>query len=132
MTARMAATLRNNRLDEITALMDAGAAGAKLVLYDGTQPATGGTATNEVATLTFSTTSFPAAGSGTMSANAITDDSDATGGTTTWARIVDSDDTFVLDLTVGTSGTDIIINSATVSAGAVVSCSSFAFTEGNP
>ena len=42
-------TLQNNKLDEITAL--AGTS-AQIILYDGSQPATGGAATNEVATLT--------------------------------------------------------------------------------
>lgn len=125
------AALRNNRLDEITALIDAGAGGGKIVLYDGTRPATGGTATTEVATLTFSVTSFPAASAGTMSANAITDDTSATGGTTTWFRVVDSNDTFVLDGDCGTSGSDLNLDNTTISAAATVSISSFALTDGN-
>ena len=37
--------LRNNQLDEIPALIDAGVGAGKLKIYDGVRPATGGTAT---------------------------------------------------------------------------------------
>ncbi len=133
MTLGLLTALRNSRLDEITALIDAGASGGLIVLYDSTRPATGGAATTEVATLTFSATSFPAAASGSMTANAITDDSSATGGTATWFRVTDSDSTFVFDGSVGatSSGEDLELNSTTISAGATVSISSFVLTEGN-
>lgn len=123
--------LRNSRLDEITTLIDADAGAGSIILYDGTQPATGGTATNEVATLTFSDPAFPAASSGAMTANAITDDSSATGGTTTWFRVTDNSGDFVFDGTCGTSGTDLVIADTTIGAGAVVSISSMVLTEGN-
>ena len=123
--------LRNNRLDEITALIDAGSGDGKIVLYSGSRPATGGSVTTEVATLTFADPPFPAASSGAMTANTIDDDADATGGTATWFRVVDSDDTFVFDGDVGDSGEDLELNSAVISAGATVSISSFVLTEGN-
>lgn len=125
--------LRNSRLDEITALMDAGAAGATLSIYDGTRPATGGTATTLLATLTFSVTSFPAASAGAMTANSITDDSsaDATS-TATWFRVADSDANFVFDGDVGTSGSDLNLNTTAITTGATVSVTSFVLTEGQP
>lgn len=127
------AALRNSRLNEVTALMDAGAAGATLSIYDSTRPATGGAATTLLATLTFSTTSFPAAASGTMTANAITSDTsaDATS-TATWFRVADSDATFVFDGDVGTSGSDLNLNTVAITAGATVAITSFVLTEGNP
>ncbi len=126
------ATLRNNQLDEVTALMDAGAGAATLTIYDGTRPATGGTATTALAVLTFADPSFPAAAAGTMTANAIVDDSsaDATG-TATWFRIEDSDSNFVMDGDVGTSGSDLNLNSTSITAGVTVSISSFVLSAGN-
>ena len=131
MTLGLIVALRNNRLDEITALIDADAGAGSLIFYDGTRPATGGTATNEVATLTLSDPAAGAASSGTLTFNSITDDSSATGGTTTWWRITDNSGDAVLDGSVGTSGEDINLNSTTISAGATVSVTSLVFTEGN-
>lgn len=130
MTVGMAATLRNNRLDEITAY--AGAS-ALLRIYDGTRPATGGTATTLLAELTCNATFAPAASGGTLTLNSITADSSANAtGTATWARIVKSDGTtHVLDCSVGTSGADINLNTVSIVTGATVSVTSAVFTEGN-
>lgn len=125
------AALRSNRLDEITALIDAGTAGF-LRIYDGARPATGGAATTLLAELTFSVTSFPAASAGAMTANAITDDSSAdAAGTATWFRVVDSAATFVFDGDVGTSGSDLNLNAVAIALGAVVSVTSMVLTDGN-
>lgn len=124
---------RNTQLDDITADLDAGTGAALLRLYDGTRPATGGAATTLLAELTFSATSFPAASGGSMSANAISDDLNAdASGTTTWFRCVDSDSNQVIDGDCGTSGSDINFNTVVISAGAIVSVTSFQLTAGNP
>lgn len=127
----MAIALRNARLDAITTF--AGTS-AKLRIYNGTQPATGGTATTLLAELTCSASAFAAAASnGVLTLNAITADSaaDATG-TATWARITKSDGTtHVLDCTVGTSGADIILNTTSLVSGAQVSVTSATITEAN-
>lgn len=132
MTIGFPVALRNSRLDDITALLDAGAAGAKIKLYDGTRPATGGAATTLLATLTCSVTSFPGAAAGLMTANAITEDSsaDATA-TVTWFRATDSDDNFVLDGDVAVSGSDMNINDINIVTGNPVSASSWIITAGN-
>lgn len=132
MALALVEALRNARLDEITAKIDAGTGAGKLRIYDGTRPATGGTATTLLAELTLNDPSFPAAASGQMTANAITDDSsaDATG-TATWFRIVDSDNNFVLDGDVGTSGSDLNLNSTSITAGVTVEVTSLVLTEGN-
>lgn len=134
MALGMVAALRNNRLDRITALIDAGAAGGKLKIYNGARPATGGTATTLLGTLTFSVTSAPAASGGVLTFNAVTADSsaDATS-TATWARITDSDDNFVMDLNVGAtgSGADIELSTTSIVTGGVISVSSATITEGN-
>lgn len=125
-----ATALRTARADAITTF--AGNSG-KLRLYDGTRPATGGTATTLLAELTMNATIAPGASSGVWTANAITSDSsaDATG-TATWGRLVKSDGTtFVMDFNVGTSGADLNLNSASIVATGTVACSSFVITEGN-
>ena len=125
-------TLRNSRLDEITALVDAGTTGGFIRIYSGTRPATGGTVTTLLAQLQFSTTAFPAAASGAMSANAITDDSSADStGTATWFRVVDDVAGFVLDGDVGTSGSDMNLNTVSIVTAATVSITQFDLTAGN-
>ena len=132
MALAFVAALRNARLDEITAKIDAGTGAGKIRIYDGARPATGGTVTNLLAELTMGDPSFPAAAAGSMTANAITGDTsaDATG-TATWFRVVDSDNNFVLDGNVGAGGSDLNLNSTSINAGVAVEITSFVLTDGN-
>jgi len=131
-TLGLVVALRNSRLDQITAAIDAGTAGL-LRIYDGSRPATGGSATTLLAELTFSDPSAPAASSGTLTFNAITADASANAtGTATWFRIVTSAAAFVLDGSVSTSGADINFNSTSFVVGGNVAVTSLVFTEGNP
>ena len=123
-------SIRNAFLDAITTR--AGAS-AKLRVYDGTRPATGGAATTLLAELTCNATFAPAASGGVLTLNAITQDSsaDATG-TATWFRIVKSDGTtFVMDGNVGTAGSDFNLNTVSIVIGGVVTCTSASITAGN-
>jgi hypothetical protein len=125
-----ASGLRNAQLDAITTF--AGNSG-KLRIYSGTRPATGGTATTLLAELTCNATFAPAASGGVLTLNAITQDAsaDATG-TATWFRLVKSDGTtHVMDGDVGTSGSDLNLNSTSITSGATVSVTSFTITCGN-
>jgi hypothetical protein len=125
-----ASGLRNAQLDAITTF--AGNSG-KLRIYNGTRPATGGTATTLLAELTCNATFAPAASGAVLTLNAITQDAsaDATG-TATWFRLVKSDGTtHVLDGDVGTSGSDLNLNSTSITSGATVSVTSFTITAGN-
>jgi hypothetical protein len=105
-----------------------------LRLYDGTQPATADTAVTtqtKLAELRWNATAFGAASNGVATANAITSDAsaDATG-TATWFRALKSDGTTVVfDGSVGTSGCDLNLNSAAITAGSAVSVSAFTYTE---
>jgi hypothetical protein len=131
MAVGMVTALRNARLDAITTF--AGGSG-KLRIYSGTRPATGGAITTLLAELTLNATFAPAASGGVLTLNAITADAsaDATG-TATWGRIFKSDGTtIVLDCSVGTSATDIILNTASIVTGANVAVTSATITEGNP
>lgn len=130
MTIGMNVTTRNAWLDSITSR--AGAS-ALLRIYDGTQPATGGSATTLLAELTCNATFAPAASSGVLTLNAITADSSANAtGTATWFRIVQSGgSTHVLDGTVGTSGADLNLSSVSIVATGTVSVTSFTITAPN-
>jgi hypothetical protein len=120
---------RNAMLDEITAAV--GASGL-LRIYDGSRPATGGTATTLLAELTCNATFAPAAASGVLTLNAITSDSSANAtGTATWFRIVTSGGTHVIDGNVGTSGSDLNLNTTSIVSGAAVAVTSFTITGGN-
>lgn len=123
-------SVRNAMLDAITSAI--GASGL-LRIYDGTRPASGGTATTLLAQLALSATSAPAAASGVLTFNAITQDSsaDATG-TATWFRVTTSGGTFVIDGNVGTSGSDLNLTTTAIVATQPVSVTSFVITEGNP
>jgi hypothetical protein len=121
--------VRNAMLDEITAAV--GASGL-LRIYDGSRPATGGTATTLLAELTLNATFAPAASSGVLTLNAITSDSSANAtGTATWFRIVTSGGTHVIDGNVGTSGSDLNLNTTSIVSGAAVAVTSFTITGGN-
>lgn len=122
--------VRDARMDAITT---AAGGSALLRIYDGSRPATGGTATTLLAELTCNATFAPSASGGVLTLNAITQDSsaDATG-TATWFRIVKSDGTtHILDGSVGTSGSDLNLTTTSIVATQPVSVTSFVLTEGN-
>lgn len=125
-----AATLRDARMDAITT--HAGNA-ALLRIYDGSRPATGGTATTLLAELTCGTPFAAAAVNGVLTLGAITQDSSANAtGTASWFRIVKADGTtHVLDGNCGTSGSDLNLTTLSIVSGQPVSISSFVITEGN-
>lgn len=121
----MSATLRNALLDAINAIIGSG---GKLKIYTGTQPAT--TAASEagtlLATLTLSSTALAAASGGSASFNAITGDTSADNtGTATHFSITKSDDTRVIEGSVGTSGCDLNVSSTSFTAGQDIEITSF-------
>ena len=129
MTTGYATTLRNAQLDPITTAV--GNAG-KLQIYDGTRPATGGTATVKLAEFTLGSPFAPAAAAGVLSPTLPRATTGITAGTATWFRITTSGGTFVLDGSAGISATDLILNTATISSGVNVTVSAFSITRGNP
>jgi hypothetical protein len=127
-----AVTLINNQLDEITSAI--GSSGF-LRIYDGTQPATADTAIGAqtmLAELPLSTTAAGAASSGALTLSAITDEASAAAtGTASWGALVTSAGVRKVDFSVGTSGADLNLDSVSITAGQVVSVSSFVITGGN-
>jgi len=126
---RTAVARRNEMLDTFINNANSGL----LRIYTGTRPTDADTALSGntlLATLTMNATSFGSASSGVLTANAITSDAsaDATG-TATFARLWESDGTTPIgDFSLGTSGTEVIVNTTSVVTAAVVSCSSFTIT----
>lgn len=130
-------TCKNNRLDQVTALIDGGAGAGLLRIYDGTQPANADTAVstqNLLAELTLTDPAAAAASSGVLTLSAITSDSSANAtGTASWFRVVDSVGNAVLDGDVSTSaaGTgDLQLDSTSITAGQTVNVTSFTITHG--
>ena len=106
-------TTRNALVDELTSLIDAGGAGT--LVFETTGDV-------EVATLTFSADSFPAASSGSADSNAITSDSSAAGGVIDHVMIVSGGAADIMECTIATdSSEDFEISSLTISAGDQVS-----------
>ena len=130
MSVGYSTTLRNARLDAITSAISTS---GLLRIYDGTRPASGGTATTLLAQLTLSAAFAPAASLGVLTASAIGSDAsaDATG-TATWARLTTSGGVFVADMGVGTSGQEVTLNTVSIVITGTVACTSLVITAGNP
>lgn len=108
---------------------------AELRFYDGTKPANADTAIttqNLLAQLPLTTPDeFGAAASRTITANSITTDTAANAtGTATWASLVKSDGTRVVDLTVGEAAdsADITVDNKSFQAGADIAVTSLSIT----
>lgn len=108
-----------------------------LRIYDGTQPVDADTALGAqvlLAELTLNATAFAAAAAGSKTANAITTDASANAtGTATWASLIKSGGVRatdnVMDMSVGTAGANLNMNSVAISAGASVACTSLIVTQ---
>ena len=125
-------TIRNAGLDAITTAIGSN---GKLRIYDGTQPTNVGTAIGAqvlLADLALSATAAPGASSGVLTLSAISNETSAdNSGTASWGSLLTSSNVRVADFTVGTSGTDMILDSVSITVGQTVSVSSFVITAGN-
>ncbi len=112
--------VRNGIADHVVDQLDVGGAGTLEFQTSGDV---------EVATLTFNATAFGAASSGTATANAITSDTSATGGTVAKARLKNNAGTekAACSVTATGGGGDIELSSVGVSAGQTVSMSSLTY-----
>lgn len=121
---------RNSMLDQITTAL---ATSAVFNIYAGVQPADASAAVTAanviVATPTFPTTNaFGAAAAGVITANTITSDSSAVGGTAAWFALCAATGARIADGSVGTSGSDLNLNSVTITTGAAVAITAFTIT----
>ncbi|ANJ66065.1 hypothetical protein A9404_00530 [Halothiobacillus diazotrophicus] len=136
MTIGLSESIRNARLDLITAALDAGTTAGLLQFFTGPRPATGAAITSQtlLGTVTFASPAAPAAASGVLTFSPITQDSSADAdGTAVWARATDSAGNFVADFSVGGngSGEDIELNITTIVTGGSISVTSGTITAGN-
>lgn len=129
MALKFSTTLRNGMVDAITTA----AGGSALIrIYTATRPANPGTAITDqtlLAELTCNATFAPGASGGVLTLNSITSDSSANDtGTAAWFRLLTSGATAVLDGDVGTSGSDLNLNTTSIVSGGTVSITSFTIT----
>lgn len=133
MALSFSTTLRTAQMDAVTTAV--GNAGL-LRIYSGSRPATVGTALSGntlLAELTCATPFAAGASSGVLTFGTITQDSsaDATG-TAVFFRLFKSDGTTaVADGSVGTSGSDLNLNTTAIVAGGPVTVTSAVWTAGN-
>lgn len=121
--------LRNAQMDAITTFTGAG---AKLRIYDGVRPATAGAVTVLLAEFTLGTPFAAAAASAVLSPTLPANTTGAAAGTATWFRVVKADGTtFVLDGSAGTTGTDMVLNTAAITVGVAVAVTAWTVTRGN-
>jgi len=125
MAITLTANARNAACNGVVDLVDAGAGAGTIELKSAASTVAG---TNEVATCTFSDPAFGAAAAGVATASAITNDTNATGGTAGFFTIFDSNGAAVLQGTVATSGADLNISSVAIGAGDTVAITSFTVT----
>lgn len=99
-------SIQNKQADNIATIFAAGT----LTIYSGTPPADANTAlSGNTALAAHTLAGFGAAVAGVATASAIADDTIDATGTATFARLVAGGD--VIQLTVGTSGTQVIVSS---------------------
>jgi len=109
-----------------TALTDLVNSGS-IEIRTGTSPGVDSAATGTLlGTLPLSVTAFGTWSSGSATANAITQDASADNtGTAGYFRALNSGSGAVIDGDVGTSGTDMILNSVSITAGATIDITSW-------
>ena len=113
--------------DQVADLIGDSTDGGKLVFR--ITGSTANTPTTAVATLTLNAGAFGASSTGTITAAAITSDTNATGGTVAFATIETSASAVKAHCAVAASGSDIdLTNGLTVTAGDTVSCSALTYT----
>lgn len=125
MVVVLTALTRSAACDAVVDLVDAGAGAGTIELKTAASTVAG---TNEAATLTFSDPAFGAASSGVATASAITDDTNATGGTVTDATIFDSNGLAVLQCDVAASASDINLSSVAIGASDTVQITALTVT----
>lgn len=128
MTIGMTTAVRNARMAAIKALIDASGSG-KIIIYDDTRPATGGSGTTALVTLTMPNPCGPDPTSGVLNISGVPPVAATAASTATWARLTDGAGTPIIDLDVGT---EVIMDSPITTVGEVVSISTISLTEGNP
>lgn len=125
---KLAVLNRNAALD---AALDSLSTGAKVRIYDGTQPTDADTALGSqvmLVELAMSSTPFNAASSASKAAASITNGTIAASGTASWGSLLTSGNVRKFDFSVGTSGANLNFDSVAFSSGATASISGLTVT----
>jgi hypothetical protein len=129
--ARLSAASRNAAADAIADRFDAGASAAVIEVRTGSAPASADDAASGTLLLTFTLAdpAFGSAASGVVTAASVPRTAVAVAaGTAGHARALDGDGGKVMDLTVGTSGTDVELSSTTITLGRTVNLTALTIT----
>jgi hypothetical protein len=132
MALRTASTVKDAALDGITALAD----GGSIEFRTGSRPSnvTDSATGTLLASVDFAATAFDSASNGAATANGVP--LETTGlddGDIGYARIVDSGGNAIWDTdSVGTSGTEVVVNTLTVSTGVNFAITAYTFTASDP
>lgn len=121
-------TLRNTIADAVTARV--GSSGL-LKIYSLTQPTSPGTALGAqvlLATLPLSATFAAGASAGVLTASAITTANAVATGTANWYSLQKSDSTRIIEGSVGTATSDLVLNTTSIVSGGPVAVTSFTYT----
>lgn len=136
LTPSITTAARNAAANAVTALVDAGSQPGRLRIYGGTMPADANTALSGntlLADLAMTKPAFGAAAAGVATAAAITADSSAdASGTPTFFRVGSWDGATFTPTFQGSCGTataDLILSTATIALGGVVSVSALTYTQ---
>ncbi len=124
MATTLTTAARNAAANAVVDLLDVGSANASAQIS--IRAANG---TTVVALLPMSATAFGNASTGVCTAAAITDDTNAAGGTAAIAVFEDQDEAEVFRCAVGTSGSDINFSTVSIGAGDTVSITSLTYTQ---
>jgi hypothetical protein len=135
MELNLSTAIRNARLQVIVDALDSGAGAGKILFYTGPKPAAGAAITTETL-LGTCLLSDPAGtiADGVLTFAPITDDISADAdGDIVWARGVNSDNVWVLDMDAGNEASSavLIFNTVVARIGGVIQILSGALTEGN-
>ena len=133
MTIRTSTAAANAGLDAKYDRADAGTGPAVIKVYAGTQPANADTAASGTLLVTF-TCADPAWSPAASRSKALDADPDlsataAAAGTAAWARMEDSNGLAIFDGSVGTTGADFTINTASITSGQTVTLTAGTITD---
>lgn len=127
MALQFSTTCRNDMLNQFDTVL--GASGT-LIICSGTIPANCGTAGGTtLCTITLNATAFASASAGAVVMNGLTLSGTAGAtGTASFFRLLDGSSVCHMQGTVGTSGTDMIINNTSITNGQTVQVTGFTVT----
>lgn len=129
--ARLAAAGRNAACNGLVDLADAGAGAGYIQVRTGSAPSSADDAASGTLLVTFTLAdpAFGDASAGVASGASLPRTGVAVAtGTAGWARMLDSADNKIMDLTVGTSGTDLVLSSTSITLGVTVTLTALAVT----